>query len=67
MTVECSYYLTMSSVKKFLSKIDASSQQNPLIGKVFVIGKFTVTVEDVIAQGKTDYFINIQVVCKVEK
>ncbi|XP_053387696.1 BMP-2-inducible protein kinase-like isoform X2 [Mercenaria mercenaria] len=41
----------MSSVKKFLSKIDAGSQQNPLIGKVFVVGKFTVTVEDVIAQG----------------
>lgn len=37
--------------KKFLSKIDASSQQNPLIGKVFQIGKFNVTVEDVIAQG----------------
>ncbi|XP_060552478.1 AP2-associated protein kinase 1-like [Ruditapes philippinarum] len=41
----------MSTVKKLLSKIDASGQQNPLIGKVFIIGKFTVTVEDVIAQG----------------
>ena len=38
-------------MKKLFSKIDQSGQQNPLIGKVFVIGKFTVTVEEVIAQG----------------
>ncbi|KAL5018506.1 hypothetical protein ScPMuIL_004228 [Solemya velum] len=37
--------------KKFFSKIDTSSQQNPHVGKVFTVGRFTVTVEDVIAEG----------------
>ncbi|WAQ97418.1 AAK1-like protein [Mya arenaria] len=38
-------------MKKLFSKIDSNSQQNPHIGKVFTVGKFQVTVEDVIAQG----------------
>ena len=38
-------------MKKLFSKND-TSQQNSLIGKVFVVGKFNVTVEDVIAEGK---------------
>ena len=38
-------------MKKLFSK-NETSQQNSLIGKVFVVGKFTVTVEDVIAEGK---------------
>jgi len=38
-------------MKKLFSKIDSTAQQNPLIGKVFTVGKFVVTVEDVIAQG----------------
>ena len=42
-------------MKKLFSKIDQSGQQNPLIGKVFVVGKFAVTVEEVIAQGKTEF------------
>ncbi|KAH3860606.1 uncharacterized protein LOC127865676 [Dreissena polymorpha] len=35
-------------MKKLFS---STAQQNPLIGKIFQIGKFAVTVEDVIAQG----------------
>lgn len=37
-------------MKKLFSK-NETSQQNSLIGKVFLVGKFTVTVEDVIAEG----------------
>lgn len=44
-------------MKKLFSKIDSTSQQNPLIGKVFTVGKYHVTVEDVIAQG------NVYMIC----
>ena len=37
-------------MKKLFSK-NETSQQNSLIGKVFYVGKFAVTVEDVIAEG----------------
>ena len=37
-------------MKKLFSK-NETSQQNSLIGKIFYVGKFTVTVEDVIAEG----------------
>lgn len=39
-------------MKKFLPKIDRSAQQNSYIGKVFNVGRYAVTVEDVIAEGK---------------
>ncbi|XP_041364540.1 AP2-associated protein kinase 1-like [Gigantopelta aegis] len=38
-------------MKKFFSKIDGSTQQNSHIGRVFQLGRYTVTVEDVIAEG----------------
>ncbi|XP_064601663.1 AP2-associated protein kinase 1-like isoform X2 [Liolophura sinensis] len=38
-------------MKKFLPKIDRSAQQNSYIGKVFNVGRYAVTVEDVIAEG----------------
>ncbi|XP_067673227.1 AP2-associated protein kinase 1-like [Haliotis asinina] len=38
-------------MKKFFSKIDGSTQQNAHIGKVFQVGRYSVTVEDVIAEG----------------
>ncbi|XP_061196230.1 uncharacterized protein LOC133204499 [Saccostrea echinata] len=37
--------------KLFPFKIDSAGTQNPYIGKVFTVGRFTVTVEDVIAEG----------------
>jgi len=39
-------------MKKLFSKIDSTGQPNPVIGKVFTVGKYNVTVEYVIAQGK---------------
>lgn len=38
--------------KLFPFKIESTGTQNPYIGKVFTIGRFTVTVEDVLAEGK---------------
>ena len=38
-------------MKKFFSKIDGSTQQNSHAGRVFQLGRYTVTVEDVIAEG----------------
>lgn len=38
--------------KLFPFKIDSAGTQNPHIGKIFTVGRFTVTVEDVIAEGK---------------
>ena len=43
---------TQKMKKLFPFKIDSSGSQNPHIGKVFTIGRFSVTVEDVIAEGK---------------
>ena len=40
------------AMKKLFSKIDSTGQPNPVIGKVFTVGKYNVTVEYVIAQGK---------------
>lgn len=37
-------------MKKLFTKADSSAQQ--YIGKVFSVGRFTVTIEDVIAEGK---------------
>lgn len=38
-------------MKKLFSKIETSSQQSGQIGKIFNLGRYTVTVEDVIAEG----------------
>lgn len=38
--------------KLFPFKIESAGTQNPHIGKVFSVGRFTVTVEDVLAEGK---------------
>ena len=37
-------------MKKLFAKTDTSAQQ--YVGKVFTVGRFTVTIEDVIAEGK---------------
>ena len=37
-------------MKKLFSKTESSAQQ--YVGKVFAVGRFSVTVEDVIAEGK---------------
>lgn len=37
-------------MKKLFTKNDSSAQQ--YVGKVFTVGRFSVTVEDVIAEGK---------------
>lgn len=40
-------------MKKLFSKIDNTSKEpNSYIGKVFVVGRHTVTVEEVLAEGK---------------
>jgi len=39
-------------MKKLFSKIETSGQQNPHIGKVFTVGRYSLTVEDVIAEGR---------------
>ena len=47
-------------MKKLFAKTDQSAQQ--YVGKVFTVGRFTVTVEDVIAEGKiTDKCCNMNV------
>lgn len=40
-------------MKKLFSKIDKSDsgQQNNFVGKVFTVGRYSVTVEDTIAEG----------------
>jgi len=40
-------------MKKLFSKIDNTSKEpNSYLGKVFVVGRHTVTVEEVLAEGK---------------
>jgi hypothetical protein len=39
-------------MKKLFSKIDNSKDPNCFVGKQFVVGRTSVTVEDVIAEGK---------------
>lgn len=39
-------------MKKLFSKIDNSKDPNCFVGKQFVVGRTSVTIEDVIAEGK---------------
>lgn len=38
-------------MKKLFSKIDNTKETNSYLGKVFVVGRYTVTVEEVLAEG----------------
>lgn len=40
-------------MKKLFSKIDNTAKEtNSYVGKVFTVGRYTVTVEEVLAEGK---------------
>lgn len=47
-------------MKKLFSKIDntAAKETNSYLGKVFVVGRHTVTVEEVLAEGDLFYFLS---------
>lgn len=47
---------TCANMKKLFSKIENTSKEpNSYIGKVFVVGRYTVTVEDILAEGASYY------------